>query len=586
MKRLSWLLVAVLIFCTSACSLRKHTPSVVPGWRRAGLIGTSSRAKPVSLAVGANDSKVILGWIARTESDQDYIHLYVLDRNGSILFNENLQPTLFGLDQVKLSGDKSGSLHLNWTSGSQNARVLWTATLPSIPQEDGLISLRPVQMTQPDSSVVWFESYALKSDGRVLLWRDDEDNVYVRLDSTGTQYKILENAQAFDAALNAEGTLELTWASITDENRVHINVSTLDVVDMHVSTPQTLTRIRLTQENNATFVSDLLITRQENHRRISWTQPFDYGGRSGRQLVTAAIVDDKGNTTQSPAVITTPLTRSFPPELALDSTTQMQVVQPLNGSINETNVRSANSSTVMPNQGVVLSTSVQYATRTREVYQPTLVYFNDEGIVGYQPLTWTDFPSLYPVVASDRSGNLYTAWIDNIGIGFNYPVYLASTNPAIQEKFRYLSLDDYAVIGWDWLNRAVLGIVLIPFIIQWFILPVCYLVVVLIRGHEYGKKGTYAFLGGVFLYWASKYLMTSQVLTLLPDLRTASQLIAPQLIMPFLVPVLVLNVCVIGDAVHRRYTHRSEDRLFIRFLRIALPDAALSMIIYSIGSFG
>ena len=94
----------------------------------------------------------------------------------------------------------------------------------------------------------------------------------------------------------------------------------------------------------------------------------------------------------------------------------------------------------------------------------------------------------------------------------------------------------------------------------------------------------YALLGGLFLYWAGKFLITSQVLVLLPDFGTRLHSTTPML--PSLVPGLTLIVSICGEAAYRRISRRWDDGLFSRFMRITLSDAALSIVIYAIGSFG
>jgi hypothetical protein len=151
-------------------------------------------------------------------------------------------------------------------------------------------------------------------------------------------------------------------------------------------------------------------------------------------------------------------------------------------------------------------------------------------------------------------------------------------------EYEHLDLRDFAVIAWDWINRTVLGIVLLPFIILWYILPTSYLVIFLIRGDQFGWKGTRALLVAIYLFWASKYLITPQLLLLLPEINMDP--LYSNRMYPSLVPLLTLSLSVTLMSVYRRLTGRLERGLFGRFMSLTLTDATISMLIYAIGSFG
>ena len=181
MKRLHWLVVAFFIFFTTSCTHRTHTPSVVPAWKRAGQIGFSSRANLVSMVIAADDAMVIVGYPARSESEKDYIHLSIIRMDGVVRYDADLQPSVPDLDQLKLVGDAGDGLHLLWTTGSINARVLWSATLPSIPEKNEEVTIQPLQISQSETSVVWFESYHTGTEGQVILWLDDSGQAFGQL---------------------------------------------------------------------------------------------------------------------------------------------------------------------------------------------------------------------------------------------------------------------------------------------------------------------------------------------------------------------------------------------------------------------
>jgi hypothetical protein len=232
----------------------------------------------------------------------------------------------------------------------------------------------------------------------------------------------------------------------------------------------------------------------------------------------------------------------------------------------------------------VLALSIQYATRTRAEYQPTLVYLQNGEPLGYQALTWTDHPSVSPGVATDANHNLYAAWIDTTGAAFHYPIYLASTAPALRASWQRLTLADYATVAWDYINRIASGVVLFPFVVMWFFLPIAWLVFRLARGGDgYGRAGQRLLLSTLWFYWAAKYFLTFQILTYVPGLRYVTS--NTGIVLIFCVPLLTLAFGVIvGGLLTIRWTNKGFSVMRM-FLAVAAVDALLSLGVYAVGYF-
>jgi hypothetical protein len=231
---------------------------------------------------------------------------------------------------------------------------------------------------------------------------------------------------------------------------------------------------------------------------------------------------------------------------------------------------------------VALVLTAMYATRSRQEYQPTVVYLKDGAPLGYQALTWTDFPSLNPTITSDARQHLYVAWVDVTGEAGAYPVYLASTAPALHAAWQRLTGDDYLVIALDLFNRIASSVALLPLTIIWFLLPFPWLMLMLSKGAMYGNPGRQVYWVAMVIYWGAKYVLTEQLLTHLPGLAYLPP--AQGMFLSYLAPLALLAVSlVIGKGIAK--LRGEEFNVLETYLTTHTVDWLLATFVYAIGQF-
>ncbi len=357
---------------------------------------------------------------------------------------------------------------------------------------------------------------------------------------------------------------------------------------MQLSPPQFVATMVLGRDALTDPVSGPVISVQGTRMYASWTQKLatmlgtseqlysiDLGSPGAQELAERPEPQAVGLSSRFPPLVE-PATGLFPHQFLAPAVESL---------MRSTAVNRVPSTLAQPSDEVVLAASVQYATRTRQQYQPTLIYLQDGAVLGYQAITWTDHPLVFPVIAEDAAHQLYLAWNDASGESFQYPVYLATTAPGLQKSWQRLTGDDYVAIAADLANRAVSGVVFFPLAAIWLVISFFALFVALglSRGDLYGGRGRVVLLGVLWLYWASKYLTTYQIIAYLPFLSYLAPVTGQLLIL--LVPVLVLMIST--ALVGLVYIRRAErDYSVMRaYLAIVAIDWVLSLVIYSIGHY-
>jgi hypothetical protein len=234
-----------------------------------------------------------------------------------------------------------------------------------------------------------------------------------------------------------------------------------------------------------------------------------------------------------------------------------------------------------PGDEMVMVVPVQHTTRTRQQFQPTLIYWREGVFRGYQVLTWTHDPSIMPSIAADANHNLYVAWIDSVDT-FHYPVYLMTTAPDLQAAWQDLTWDDAWAILTDLSSRIASGIVLLPLIAMWLLLPFLWLFVMLARGGDnYGARGVRILLVALVVYEASKYLLTRRILTYVPMLAYLPPATGELLIYGIPLLTLLISFGIVAFVTLRRI---GKDFSVMRtYLYTTLLDVSLSVAVYGIG---
>jgi hypothetical protein len=584
-KMLFALLLGILLL--TGCSERVHTPRIVPEWGRAGRIGIASRSTPAGLYVSPDGERIVLTWPTRAEgATEDRLHLMVLDANGTVLIDQDLEPPIADLETVQLLADKRGMLWLFWSAGTPDARALWFAPLPNIDQLEiaplSTLSIAPI--SPPDASLTWYKALTLASDDILVLWLDGYGELSAQRIGEGNPQVLLSDVAGADIQIDNAGNVHLTWSTQTASTQVALYHAQIKADTLSVTLPVLVAEAFLPPRTSLNTLEGPVISLDRSRAYVSWVQRENSSVQVVKRLHIATFpLDDP-----SSAVELQPLAHdtAFPPVVvrATGDFAYQHLALPAVTRGSQFNVRGA--STTLDGQGAetVLALSVQYNTRTRQEYQPTLVYLRDGAPLGYQALTWTGHTSVSPVVAADAAHHLYVAWIDTTGAAYHYPVYLASTAPALRASWQRMTLADYATIVWDYTNRIASGVVLFPFTVMWFFPSLLWLFVKLSRGGDvYGQTGQRLLLSTLWIYWAAKYILTFQILAYVPGLRYVPSSVSDVLI--FLVPLLTLALSIIvGGLTTIRWTGKAFS-VMRTFLVTTAVDAILSLSVYAIGYY-
>ncbi|MFP4343860.1 MAG: hypothetical protein ACLFU8_04105 [Anaerolineales bacterium] len=581
--RLKYVLLLAALLLLSGCDARVHTDRISDVWGRGRLLGRASGATAVGLGPFPDGEHVAVAWIERLEeSAEEALHLLILEAGGEVVVDEFVAPVaLPGADVSLLVGD-GDTLHLLWTSGRKGERALWHLQLPDVLGLDAaaLEALQPVEITPAERSVAGYEAAWHPDRGLVVLWQDARGELLLwRGDES---VLLLDQVLALDFQLDAAGLGHVAWSTRLEGARGAIYQAFLDTETGSLSEPrEVMAQVFGGRNPSLESVGGPTLILEEGEIYVSWTQLAMMGNQSQQQLFTV-VLPAWGEAGEPSPPLFVGLSPRFPPPL-----------QPLEGPFpyralanTEENVMRSTSVGRAPHAlrgqhaEAVVAVSALYRTRSREEFQPTLIYLRDGEVLGYEPAVWTSQLSLNPVVRADEDQNLYLAWVDAVGGSYRYPLYLATTNPSLQATWDQLVEQDLLVILGDWLNRIAGGVFIGTFLTIWLMVPLPWLIFSLATGSAYGNRARVAFLVGLLIYWSSKYYLGSVVLTYIPGLYWLSPGWAGALVHGL--PLAILFVALV--LVRLLFIRRDREFDLVRvFGTVVIIDWVLSNLVYAIG---
>jgi hypothetical protein len=582
-------LIALLL---AGCAPRIHTPRIDPAWGRASLVGASAHSNRVGLAVAADGQYVALAYAVRPpESSEDFLHLLLLDGRGDTLIDQDFEPSFVDVQGVQLLLATTGELHLYWLAGARSERALWHAQLP--PTEAPSVSiLQPEQVSPAGVAARWYRAELLP-DGRPLtLWSDADGCVQGRLGGGSASGCLMTGIFGVDYQLDPFGVAHVVWTTQETASRLVLNHGLLTPGSWAFEDRRPVSLVIIPGGASPDAINGPVIGLGAGYDYVSWTQEVTgaFGTTQQQRYVAVPQVDQQGGvpTIRLLESRQVPLLGAFPPpaEPAHGYFPYQQLAYLGTGSQGGTSVSGAPAAVSGRGEESALVTSARYSTRSREGFQPTIIYFRDGAALGYQALTWTDRPSVNAVVAADGSNNLYVAWNDAVGESYHYPIYLATTAPALHAAWQRLTFSDILAIASDLINRIASGVFLVPLALIWLLVPFVWILaaVIVSHGELYGNQGRVVLIGALWIYWLSKYLFTRQILTMLPSLAYLPPTVATLAI--YLVPVFLLGFsCALAWLVYFRRITEDEFSTIKAYLITAGIDWLLSLSIYAIGYF-
>jgi hypothetical protein len=540
-------------------------------------------------------------WTAKpADQDKEYIHLFALDDRGQLVTDQNLEPPIKEPRQVQVFLGPEGYVHLVWSAGSRDARALCYAmtVLPAPGTHRDLAwgqRIEPRRLSARDTSIRWYKAHMDADGAMLILWTDDKNNLLgTRISTPNVEEAhdariLLRNVLDVDFQRDETGQVYLVWSVQASAKRLSLYKATLDPDTLRILDPWEATTVVLGRRSSVDTVGKPLLSLEDDESYMSWTQQLATLGTTVEQLYTFPMplaehpeVDETHMVIGLPPVFPpsmTPAQGYFAYQALADLSSGSQRQKTLLGT---TSVNHAPATVQGQHPEVVLVLTARYATRSRQEYQPTVVYLKDGNPLGYQVLTWTDFPSLNPTIVADAQQHLYVAWVDVTGQAGTYPIYLASTAPALHISWQRLTGDDYLAIALDMVNRVASGVALLPLTIIWFLLPFPWLMLVLSKGAMYGNEGRQVYWVAMVIYWGAKYLLTEQILTYLPGLAYL-----PPTYGAFLAYATPSALLAISLLVGTGFTklRRTEFNVLQTYLIVHAMDWLLSTAIYAIGRF-
>jgi hypothetical protein len=588
----------------TGCDERIHTPRLLEEWGRASRVGTASHSTQVGLAVAPDGQRIVMTWTAKPEGqEKEYIHLFALDGQGQLVTDQNLEPPIKEPRQVQAFLGPKGYVHIVWSAGSRDARAVCYAmtVLPAPGTRRDLAwgqRIEPRRLSARDTSVRWYKAHMDTAGDMLILWIDDKNNLLGTRISTqagaGNQPPVdaqipearilLRNVLDVDFQRDEVGNGHLVWSVQASAKRLALYKATLDPDTLRIIAPWEAATVVLGRRSTVDTVSRPLLSLEDDESYLSWTQQLATLGTTMEQIYTFPMpLADQPDADETHMAIGIPPT--FPPSVAPTQGyfAYQALAEMSSGSqLRTTSVNHAPATVQGQHPEVALVLTARYATRSREEYQPTVVYLKDGAPLGYQVLTWTDFPSLNPTITTDAQQHLYVAWVDVTGQAGVYPIYLASTAPALHTTWERLTWNDYLAIALDMVNRMASSVALFPLTIIWFLLPFPWLMLVLSKGAMYGNEGRQVYWVAMVIYLGAKYLLTEQMLTHLPSLAYLPP--AQGALVAYLVPLAILTISlIIGRGITK--LRRAEFNVLQIYLITHGVDWILSTFIYAIGQF-
>lgn len=577
------LCLIVLVGILSGCVVRERTPQVLPEWGRAARVGTASRSTPPALGL-TSAGELLLAWPRRPEgASEDRLHVLLIDALGNTLADRDVTPPVTYLRQVQLLIDAQGALHLVWSAGPLEERSLWYAALSSAADlQDPALPLLEAQQISSAEGVSWFKSILHPSGRVILFWLDNHGNLFGRWVDVEATTQLASDLLAADLWVDVAGDVHCTWGARASLTSLTLSYARLDLASWELAPAHAVASLRLPGGSSPDSVDGPLIVVEGDLAYVTWTQRGNSTAGLNELYGVVFPLADPAASRPLPGLVLPP---DYPADAApADGAFAYQSLARMSDRATGAPLRHAARALRVFNGETVMALSARYNTRSRAVYQPTLLYLRDGEALGYQAPTWTQSASVNVVLEVTSDGHLYLVWMDQIGEAFEYPIYLASTVPEVHAVWQQLTFKDYVVILADAVNSMAFAIFMFPLMLIWFVCPLIWLFVTLLRGNPYGLRGRRILLGALWLHWASKYLFVYQILTYIPRLSYLSPAVGTLLI--YLVPLLTLGVGVLMvGGFYRLRRDKFEFSALRHYIFIALIDMVLSLGVYGIGFY-
>ncbi|MGD8491397.1 MAG: hypothetical protein PVJ26_17965 [Anaerolineae bacterium] len=604
-----WVLAALLFtaLVLSSCSERTRGYKSVVEWSRGQIVGLASQADPVALQITADGQRIVLVWAASPDRETQVLRLVVLDGQGQVLTDRDLAVDVVLPTQPRLALDGDDRIHVAWLDEVGKDVNLFHAAFSL----EGQVLEQPRQLSEPGFRVSSHKIAVLPS-GKVLEIWSTRLGIHAARIETDDQVQYASPLETewtvqLDYEVDEEGLVHIAWQGSRSPAERQLLYTYFELDTFEFSWPMyfgtEMLRTGPSMGGSAQQVEGPTIALEADRITMSWTVSEVRGTRGDAFSLSFVPGESKEPVTRR-IVLPAAYPADYAPSSGLLPYRQLAPALPSTAAAYGAEVRGTPSTVTGRNGEVPLALSMQIRTDWSAEFQPALAVLEAEKATGYQVVGMTGSPSLSPVLAADADGQLYMAWVD--ARGREYPVYLATTAPAVRAAWDRLSSSDLALALEQLFGRIIsaAGVALLG--ISWLILPGFFLVITLFIFREdylYTSRGWIVLYVLTGMHWAGKLLLTGDLLNSLPKLRDLPllfpwmTLLAPETLaylpnqlglpsgvsalMPFVLPGLTL---VAGALVARVvYLRRvKEPHAIPAYLIMAAVDVFLAIEIYAL----
>ncbi|NOZ73595.1 MAG: hypothetical protein GXP38_17185 [Chloroflexi bacterium] len=462
----SFFLLLLLLSVLAGCSDNADRLWVkAPGWSRAKWVGITRVGDPAPL-VQDNEGN-LYQFLITGEGDRYYPRLVAMNSAAEVIWDRSYEEIMLDRpDQPKLLWDGT-SLRLFWLDRAQ----LYMA---EVEPDSGFLPQWPVLLSGEEK--VGSYSVAQRKDGAFVLWyagtlRKPGLYAFPPGQLSGPAILIDPKAVRPSIAFDADNVLHAIWA--------HMPKGATSNPIFYAAYPQGFYRSGLAQEiaqplaSTTSIVNGPVLGLDASRVYVFWTIEVRTGMSAGSVRTSyVSFPREQLVLPLHPQTISVPTAYELPyqpvPDAAIQAGERVLLDQThlrMTGQVTSLTASQTNSSELV----VAHRVRATYLMRKNEMQVATL-FFRAGEPHSYQLLSFTAGDSRSPYLFIDPEKNLYLTWLER-GDASGFLVYLTSTAPSIRQTLSVLTQDDIARLTASTLFGLLTGIILIPFALMWFAVP-------------------------------------------------------------------------------------------------------------------
>jgi hypothetical protein len=582
-----WMLVilggvlAITCLVSQAGTIPQRSLKPSPDWSR-GLRVSNGGGKRADIAMTADEGDLYLVW-RLLRGEEALLRFARLDGEGHLITDRELSSGLSLPRQNRILVGPDGSLHL-FTMARREAdahRGLFHLTL----SPEGAPLSEPELLSLPGWEVKGYDLAGDLDDILHIFWSgDDEDGphlFYLRLEegiASGSE-PLVPGGMEPAARIDGDGHLHLIWIEEGERDEEPIYVATFPGAMVTSTRGAKIVDI---QRGTRGVRSGPVLGLDSRYGYLIWTIEHRAGLAAGTVEGWYAFFP-----LEKPQP-TTPIAFSLP---AVEEPIYAEYESPYGYHhlmILSARLLSTSDLIDMPATIETQGEELPVAFRLNVNYgydrklQIGMAVFKEGRLVGYQLAGKSGYHSSRPTLLADDEGNLHLAWIEATGGGSTH-LYYASTSPLVKAHLDRLTGEDLLSGAAKMTFGSILGLLLVPLIALALAPPLIwgFFCTVVIRFDDLGTgRGKIGLALGLLIYLVSKLVMLPSFFSYVPF--SAWFPLLPSSLSPLLMVGIPLLISGVAAAIAVWFVRRMESKeLFVALLAFALPDALLTLMVYS-----